>query len=165
MEEAIAVFTGLSFHYTPLLTGRPGVDYYAEAHRSPWNATIHAVGMPFTAYGGLIVAGHLLRSSVGSGSAPVAQQRVFLAYMAHYAAIDPLVAFCVFAIYGPVLMLARRDWQHLVWGICVMATALFLQEALGHYIGGDMPSRGEGVLNAVVYAVFFAAEHLLLLFG
>ena len=42
--------------------------------------------------------------------------------------------------------------------ICV--PSLIFQEAIGHYFGGDIPSRSEGVLNAIVYAMYFSVSHL-----
>ena len=37
--------------------------------------------------------------------------------------------------------------------------ALGIQEGVGHYIGGDIASRPEGVLNAIVYAMYFSVGH------
>ena len=34
-------------------------------------------------------------------------------------------------------------------------TSLFIQEYIGHYLGGDIPSRIEAIPNAIVYANFF----------
>ena len=42
--------------------------------------------------------------------------------------------------------------------ICI--PSLICQEVIGHYIGGDIPSRPEGVLNAIVYAMYFSVSHL-----
>ena len=42
--------------------------------------------------------------------------------------------------------------------ICI--PSLICQEVAGHYFGGDIPSRPEGVLNAIVYAMYFSVSHL-----
>ena len=42
--------------------------------------------------------------------------------------------------------------------ICI--PSLICQEVVGHYFAGDIPSRSEGVLNAVIYAMYFSVSHL-----
>lgn len=42
--------------------------------------------------------------------------------------------------------------------ICI--PSLICQEVVGHYFAGDIPSRSEGVLNAIIYAMYFSVSHL-----
>lgn len=37
-------------------------------------------------------------------------------------------------------------------GLITSTISLTVQELLGHYVGGDDPSRFEGILNAILYA-------------
>ncbi len=41
-----------------------------------------------------------------------------------------------------------------------MVGSLVIQESIGHYIGGDPPSRPEAVPNAIVYACYYSVNHL-----
>ena len=45
-------------------------------------------------------------------------------------------------------------------GLVIMIGALFIQEYLGHYIGGDPVSRLEAVPNAIIYACYYSVSHL-----
>jgi hypothetical protein len=50
---------------------------------------------------------------------------------------------------------------HLIYNaLTICIPSLICQEAIGHYFGGDIPSRSEGVLNAIVYAMYFSVSHL-----
>ena len=44
-------------------------------------------------------------------------------------------------------------------GLLISFIALICQEFYGHYLGGDDPSRPEGVLNAIMYAKFYSIGH------
>ena len=48
----------------------------------------------------------------------------------------------------------------LVGGLSISVSALLFQEVVGHYLGGDIPSRGEAVPNAILYAKYFAVSHI-----
>jgi hypothetical protein len=50
-------------------------------------------------------------------------------------------------------------WWLFKKGFITSFLALGFQEGIGHYIGGDIPSRPEGVLNAIVYAMYFSVCH------
>ena len=45
-------------------------------------------------------------------------------------------------------------------GLGYAAGGLLFQEAIGHKCGGDIPSRSEGVPNAILYALYFSVVHM-----
>ena len=168
-----------------MLIGQEGVDYYAEIHTSPFNAIVHTIGMPLVAYGALTAVPCLWRGSVQSYRK--AQDIIYVAYMAHYMTIDLNVGVAAAVVYYTPLELARqttsRTFSHLCcsndliatgnaaeydfarlncacYGGLVMLSALVVQEIVGHSMGGDEPSRPEGVCNAILYAIYFSISHL-----
>ena len=45
-------------------------------------------------------------------------------------------------------------------GLIVSSSALIFQELIGHWVGGDIPSRVEAIPNAILYAKYFSLHHL-----
>ena len=45
-------------------------------------------------------------------------------------------------------------------GFVTSFLSLLFQEIVGHYMGGDIPSRPEGVLNAILYSVIYSTYHI-----
>lgn len=48
----------------------------------------------------------------------------------------------------------------LMQGLGISTTALVFQEIVGHWVGGDIPSRFEAIPNAILYAKLFSIHHL-----
>ena len=48
-----------------------------------------------------------------------------------------------------------------IYGFGISFISLSIQEIFGHYIGGDAPSRLEGIPNAILYANYYSVSHLL----
>ena len=46
-------------------------------------------------------------------------------------------------------------------GLMISGVGLGLQEVIGHWWGGDIASRPEGVPNAILYAMYFCATHFI----
>ena len=57
-------------------------------------------------------------------------------------------------------MIIKNNYYTLINGLVISYYALFIQEIIGHYLGGDEPSRIEGVINAVLYAPYFGSKEL-----
>ena len=80
--------------------------------------------------------------------------------------IDIYVTILYAIIYGMIVLRAivhyRRGFKFALKGVGISTMSLLIQEFIGHYIGGDNPSRLEAVPNAVMYSVFFANRELLL---
>ena len=55
----------------------------------------------------------------------------------------------------------KANWYLFKKGILYSTAGLVFQEGFGHWIGGDIPSRPEAVLNAIVYAMYFSSAHML----
>ena len=165
-----SIIIGLNLHILSqfgVLTGIEGVRYYAEVHQSYWNSVIHTIGMPFTYMGFNISVPALLNLS--SEKARVLQMCFYLAYMSHYATISVPVAAVTSIIYYYVVKASHwlyvrqitmndRFWV-MLQGLSISVLALICQEYFGHYIGGDDPSRTEGVFNAILYAKFYSIGH------
>ena len=85
--------------------------------------------------------------------------------------IDPIVGLCTFLLYYPVLLIGNEIYRIIgkngsflncfVLGVSISIVALIIQEYFGHYMGGDEPSRPEGVLNAILYAKYYSIYHIL----
>ena len=166
-------------------TGLPAVQYYAEIHTSPVNALIHTLGMPFVAYGSLLIVPVLWNGTVRSYI--FAQKAIYITYMSHYSSIDPKIGMAASLIYLAPTYFAVRETQSIghdaegdeictprskanrvfsrmcvaCKGALVMCAALAIQEVCGHYLCGDQASRPEGVVNAMLYAKFFSVSHWL----
>jgi len=165
---------------TPLLNmfGIPstidGLEYYAEVHQSKWNCIIHTIGMPFTVYGISCWVAALFPISAKNKNK--LQLSVWSLYIGHYLSINLLrgslcclyYAVPTYLAYRKVNIINKESKENFWWlskklflyGFCVSAIALFTQETIGHYFGGDNPSRPEGVLNAIIYAPLFSTYHL-----
>ena len=164
----LPVFCGLTL--TPLLephnilVGGPGVDYYAEVHQMKWNSIMHTIGMPFTIYGFLISAPALLNLS--PPNAIRLQQSAYIFYATHYFMISPKISIVFCAYYGVPWVFAIRRYNHnpmksslIKSGLITSFIALLFQEVVGHYMGGDNPSRLEGIPNAMLYALYYSVCH------
>ena len=168
----IAAFMGLLagpvLNLFGVLTGQKAVDYYAEVHTSTWNSLVHTVGMPFTYLGFNLSVPALFRVR----DPWKLQLCVYIAYMVHYATIDFTTALITSGVYLAVVNYAYYYYMkkftsyigYIGLGLLVSATALLIQEFIGHYLGGDDPSRAEGVFNAILYAKFYSIQHLVNLF-
>ena len=147
--------------------GQTGVDYYAEAHLSSWNARIHTMGMPFTIFGILQWIPTLL--GLNYNQSKMLAYNLYTLYAGHYFRIDKRVFLMYLMFYYLPLKYAINEYKMhdpstLRWwlfrkGFITSFLALGIQEGVGHYIGGDIASRPEGVLNAIVYAMYFSVGH------
>ncbi|MAR50585.1 MAG: hypothetical protein CML42_05620 [Rhodobacteraceae bacterium] len=147
--------------------GQTGVDYYAEAHLSSWNARIHTMGMPFTIFGILQWIPTLL--GLNYNQSKMLAYNLYTLYAGHYFRIDKRVFLMYLMFYYLPLKYAINEYKihnpsTLRWwlfkkGFITSFLALGIQEGVGHYIGGDIASRPEGVLNAIVYAMYFSVGH------
>ena len=54
----------------------------------------------------------------------------------------------------------KRRYRMLIKGFLISFSALSFQEYFGHYLGGDIASRGESVPNAIMYAMYFSVYHI-----
>jgi hypothetical protein len=144
------------------LVGEKGVEYYAEAHLSKWNAWIHTTCMPFTIYGMLFWISALLR--LKRRNAKKFNWFLYLLYGGHYLRVNAKVSLVYYLMYYYVVVVANRRYRGSRLGLFKKGmgiTTLFLliQEVFGHWIGGDIASRPEGVANAIIYAIYFSAGH------
>ena len=165
--------------------GLPAVQYYSQIHTSPVNSLIHTLGMPFVAYGSLLIVPVLWNGTVGSYV--FVQKAIYITFMSHYTSIDPRVGLVASLVYlapthfamqetklvckeedeGAVSSprsVSNREFARITVackGLLIMAAALAAQEYFGHYLCGDVASRPEGVLNAMLYAKYYSISHWL----
>ena len=142
-----------------------GVDYYAEVHTSFWNSLIHTIFMPCTMFGMYLWIPALFR--MRPYEAKQLRYAVSMAYMFHYVKINAITAYFVALWYYKPLVYADEMYRRifnpkesLCLGLAISICALFIQEVIGHYIGGDNPSRLEAIPNAMIYAPYYSVSHL-----
>lgn len=170
----LSIFLGftvpLVLKYFGVLIGDEAVEYYAEVHQSKWNSVIHTLFMPFTYLGFNISVPALFGQNFGG--AWTLQKCFYTAYMTHYILLNPLVGLVTAIIYYYIIHLGRWMYEILhfsdmsmfnrfVIGLVISTVSLLIQEFVGHYWGGDDPSRAEGVFNAILYAKYYSVSHLI----
>ena len=172
-----------------MYVGQQGVSYYGEAHLSPWNAWIHTMMMPFSIYGILLWIPALLRLEPKNARKLI--WFLYYLWGGHYYDMNKLGALMYFCMYWytvnkvvvnyrldyekiadgdkkkndcdneTVLVNTKATWYLFKKGILYSSAGLLFQEGFGHWIGGDIPSRPEAVLNAIIYAMYFSVAHIL----
>lgn len=164
-----------------------GVQYYGEVHHSYWNSVVHTLFMPFTMLGMYLWVPALF--NLNESKSLILKWRVMLLYIGLYSRISIFNTIAIIAVYYfpyvystvvyndlykygffNLLLVDEYYLQNkkiinngkkcLLFGIAISFTSLFIQETIGHYLGGDEPSRIEAVPNAVLYAVFYSVSHL-----
>lgn len=162
---ALGLFTSTIFDKYDILYGREGLDYYAEVHKSKFNSWIHTFFMLGTVYGFSCSVPALF--PINGQFRNLMQRFVWIWYLSHYTTIDIGTTIGVFFAYVvPASKAFDRVTQNqsrlklFLHGILWSVVCLGIQETFGHYIGGDDPSRPEGVWNAIVYAPMYSVWHI-----
>ena len=142
-----------------------GVNYYGEIHQSSLNKVIHGLCMPITTYGLILSVPVLL--TLNNLEANIFRVWIYYFYLGLYYRINSFYATLFGIIYIYPVYLANKNYQYnlktLLKGLSISFCSLFIQEYIGHYLGGDDPSRPEGVLNAILYASYFGPREIYLL--
>ena len=143
------------------------VNYYGEIHKSPLNKIIHGLFMPLTVYGILLWLPALLNLNILDAS--ILRVWAYYFYLGLYLKINIFYALLYSIIYYIPLKYANIDYKKnyytLMNGLVISFYSLFIQECVGHYLGGDDASRMEGIINAVLYAPYFGIKGLVLTIG
>ena len=99
--SAVGMFTPLLTNMF-MLTGYPGVNYYAEAHLTRWNSYIHTLGMPVSMYGMTLWIPALLQCTPKQASKLIFM--LYSLYGGHYLYVDYRIALVYYLFYlFPVL--------------------------------------------------------------
>jgi hypothetical protein len=150
-----------------VLEGWEGYHHYAEAHLSEWNAWIHFLCMPFTIHGLYLGIPALLKMT--QENAHLLQRATFGMFIGYVASYDLWGSVFLAAHYTVPVSLAieryRNEGSVAQSGIKISVCALLLQESIGHYGGGDIPSRAGSVPNAILFAMHFTGRHIANVFG
>ena len=162
----IILLTGYFFHINQDLIGMysldEGLNYYGEIHKSPLNKIIHGLFMPLTVYGILLWFPVLLNLNILDAS--ILRVCVYYFYLGLYLKINIYYALIYLVFYYFPLKFANIDYKNtyytLINGLVISFYSLIIQEIIGHYLGGDEPSRIEGLINAVLYAPYFGVREL-----
>ena len=151
-----------------ITNGIDGVNYYAMVHQSKWNCWVHSIGMLFTFYGiscwfpALLPITRYDRNKL--------QLYTWFLYFIHYLTIDIYGALLFVIIYSASMYFAYNrvyyeydDVRLFFHGILISTLSLLFQEFVGHYWGGDDPSRMTvyDISNAVFYAPLFSVNHFM----
>ena len=169
--NTIILLTGYFFHIFQDFTGIYSLDnainYYEEVHTSSLNRCIHGLLMPLTVYGILLWFPALLNLNILDAS--ILRVWAYYFYLGLYLKINIFYALLYSIIYYIPLKYANIDYKNnyytLMNGLVISFYALFIQECVGHYLGGDDASRMEGIINAVLYAPYFGIKGLVLTIG
>ena len=161
----MGVLTGPVFSILGIFTGDKAIDYYAEVHQSKWNSVVHTVGMPFTYYGLLLCVAPLFGMNLEN---TLLLQMFFYSYfISYYLSLNPIVGMLVAICYLPSQISAMYFYSHslnrigvIIYGGVIAFIALAVQEIFGHWLGGDKPSRIEGIPNAIWHAGYYSIWHL-----
>ena len=151
--------------YYNIKTGADGVDYYGEVHKSKFNCFMHTIGMPFTIYGFLNCLPALFNLTPKQSIRFI--YNLYFIYLAHYMSIDWKIGGLYTLIYTPVTVInalnkySGSNNEKFKNGLLLSTIALTFQEGIGHYYGGDNPSRVEAIPNAILYAKYFSLYHLI----
>ncbi len=149
-----------------IYTGDKAIQYYAEVHQSRWNSVIHTIGMPFTYYGLLLCVPPLLGMNIEN---TLSLQLFFYFYfISYYLTLDITVGIIVAICYLPSQINAMHFYHispnrmcSILYGGTIAFIALSIQEIFGHWLGGDAPSRIEGIPNAIWHAGYYSIWHLI----
>lgn len=145
-----------------IYTGMRGVKYYSEAHKRVLNKVIHCLCMPLTFYGMSHWVPGILQYIVKKiyPKYDFDHKKFNLAvigfYVGHYLRIKPSSALIFFLLYGNITIDTIDKKRSVVNGLTISTCSLIVQEILGHWLSGDIPSRAEGVVNSILYAPFYA---------
>ncbi len=165
-----AIFLGLLtssiFEAIGVYTGDRAIEYYAEVHQSKWSSFIHTIGMPFTYYGLLLFVPPMF--CMNTGDTIKLQAFFYFYFISYYLTLDVLIAIMVSICYLPSQVYAMRYYymstnrfHTMLYGFTIASMALLTQEILGHWCGGDDPSRLEGIPNAIWHAGYYSIWHLI----
>ena len=140
------------------------IDYYGEIHTSQLNKVMHGIFMPLAVYGLLLSMPIIL--DLDKLDASILRVWIFYFYFGLYCQIDIFYAILFAITYYYPLKFANIDYKKnaftLMNGLIILSYSLFIQEYVGHYLGGDKFSRPEGLLNAILYAPYFGTKELFL---
>ena len=152
------------FKHLKIRVGKEGYKYYGEVHQSKFNCYMHTLGMPFTIFG---ITQWLPTLFLMSPKQCVKFIRnLYFMYLTHYLSVDWKVAAMYSLVYTPVAIMSAMQHYYgsterrFIRGLIISTTALVFQEGVGHWWGGDPPSRIEAIPNAILYAKFYSLYHL-----
>lgn len=146
----------ISFNFTSILNniGFDGVIYYDQNHLNKWNRIIHLLFMPVTTFGLIIMIPALITSDKIIGS--MIQVNLFSFYYIHYSLINRKMGLLYFILFFPSLLLGiilyfnLSQLESIIKGFSIAFISLFIQKIIGH----KLDISREGVLNAIIYAMY-----------
>ena len=133
------------------------------------NCLIHTVGMPFSMTGLLLLIPAIFQ--LKPEKANVLMYSILSFYIGHYIRLNIAICFIFWCKYFFIINYAKRLYgkyyeKYNIWyifqlGMIISITGLGFQELFGHYLFGDIPSRIEGIPNAMLYAMYFSISHII----
>jgi uncharacterized membrane protein YGL010W len=170
-NEILILLFGYKFHYLQNMIGMrnlaDGVEYYAEVHRTFWNSIIHTICMPITMFGMYVWIPALFRLNKEEAFTLKCYAMIF--YFGLYSQISLHVTIMIMCLYFYSFAFSTKMYNYfydddkslnLICGLLISFAALSIQEYVGHYFGGDAPSRIEAIPNAILYACYYSVSHL-----
>lgn len=142
------------------------IEYYGEVHTSVFNSFIHTLFMPFTYYGLLLsVPGIIFKNEYNIS---LLQRFLYVYFITYYLTLNIFIGLLIAIYYLPSQIMAENYYKRysfnrivtIAYGISVAVIALTIQEVIGHWIGGDDPSRLEAIPNAIWHAGYYSVYHI-----
>lgn len=166
-KKILIFFCGYNFHHLQNMIGmknlQEGVDHYAEIHTSYLNCVIHTIFMPYTMFGMFLWIPALLR--LNPRKAYILRLNVIIFYIGLYLRISAETTLLVCLHYFNAYIFSVKIYAHypnllLRIGLLFSISSLIIQEIIGHYLGGDEPSRLLSIPNAILYAPYYSVSNL-----
>jgi uncharacterized membrane protein YGL010W len=173
-SELLIFITGYNFNYIQdifeIRNLEDGVKYYAEVHTSFWNSLIHTMFMPVTMVGMYLWIPAIF--NLNNIDALQLKENIMIFYIGLYSKISFVNTIVIMNIYFYPFIYSTELYKSLynynnnakycfIYGFSISLFSLSFQEIIGHYIGGDAPSRIEAIPNAILYAKYYSVSHLL----
>ena len=168
LSSSILGYLSYNFLSNYMYVGNKAIIYYSEAHLTEWNSLIHTFFMPISMLGLLLIIPVIFKLK------PVNSKKLmyslYFFYGGHYMNINIKVSLLYYFIYYFIvknaikiynLLYLRNIKYILILGIILFGGGLTIQEIIGHYIGGDIASRYEGIPNAILYAKYYSVAYIL----
>ena len=163
---ALGILTTPIFNILGVYSGERAIEYYGEVHTSVFNSFIHTLFMPFTYYGLLIsVPGIIFKNE---RYVFLLQRFLYVYFVTYYLTLNTFIGSLIIIYYLPSQIMAENYYKRysfdrkvtVLYGIAVATIALTIQEVIGHWMGGDNPSRLEAIPNAIWHAGYYSVDHI-----
>lgn len=159
--DVLLYFTGITiFKKTfDIQCGMDAVNYYSEVHHSTGNCLLHTFMIPLAVYYFYSGVPKLVCMTKGQANNFVLKTNlaVFLMYFLELNWFATIKTIC---LYSPSLVFFLQNKEYSEYALLKATGIMILTELIGHTLFEKEQSRGEGIVNAILYSHYFNANHL-----